>query len=74
MCELLVAHPQFNYAQNIVAFVTPQLCSGIPQLRAIVLKNLQALLKSDKRGQFVNVYWILYYMVDHLNKSNVCVL
>jgi len=54
MCELLVAHPQFNYAQNIVAFVTPQLCSGIPQLRAIVLKNLQALLKSDKRGEITH--------------------
>ena len=51
MCEILVAHPQFNYAQNVVAFITPLLCSGVPQLRAVVLANLQELLTNDKRGE-----------------------
>ena len=51
MCEILVAHPQFNYAQNVVAFITPLLCSGVPQLRAVVLINLQELLTNDKRGE-----------------------
>ena len=61
MCELLVAHPQFNYAQNIVAFVTPLLCSGILQLRTVVLTSLQDLLANDKRGE------ISYAVIKRIN-------
>jgi len=55
MCQLLTSHPQFNYAQNIVAFVVPYLSSGLAQLRSIALESLQALFRADKRGEISHV-------------------
>ena len=36
MCQLLVAHPHFNYAVNILHAVTPILTSSCDTARAIV--------------------------------------
>ena len=51
MCQILVSHPHFNFASNVVAFVTPFLCSGALELRSMVKDSLSQLFREDRRGE-----------------------
>lgn len=50
MCDLLVAHPYFNFANNIAKFLIPLLDSKLPSIREAVLKCFTQIFKEDKRG------------------------
>ena len=51
LIELLVAHPEFNFAENIIQFTVPYLNSAIFALRNEVKLGIEKLFKNDKRGQ-----------------------
>ena len=51
-CELLKAHPHFNYMQdNVVNFIVPHLNSSDIKVRSIVQNALMHIFANDKRGE-----------------------
>ena len=48
MCELLVAHPTFNYSFNILHAITPVLDSSIPNARLIVKNAIEKIFKVSR--------------------------
>ncbi|CAG7824019.1 unnamed protein product [Allacma fusca] len=50
MCKMLVHHPHFNMAVNIVNFVVPFLNNWNDESRKIVHDSIKLLFKNDKRG------------------------
>ena len=51
-CELLKAHPHFNYMQdNVVNFIVPLLNSSDLKVRSIVQEALMHIFANDKRGE-----------------------
>ncbi len=51
MCKMLVSHPYFNLATNIVNFVVPFLNFWDPAVRAIVFDAIKGVFRIDKRGE-----------------------
>jgi len=51
MCQLLVAHPHFNFALNILHAIVPILTSYNTTARTIVKKALEEVFKGDMRGE-----------------------
>ena len=50
MCDLLLAHPTFNFSFNILHAITPVLDSNKPNARLIVKKTIEQVFKvSDTR-------------------------
>lgn len=51
MCELLVAHSYFNFAENIAQAIVPFLNNRNRKVREIVTDALKNTFKGDKKGQ-----------------------
>lgn len=51
MCQLLVAHPHFNFATNILHAVTPILTSAHEAARTTVKRSLEEVFRGDMRGE-----------------------
>ena len=51
LCDLLVAHPQFNYAPNIIKLVVPYLDCPSEDARFAVRAAFERLFAGDKRGE-----------------------
>ena len=50
-CSLVVAHPHFNYANNVIQLIVPLLESPSLEVREKVRETLGQLLKADKKGE-----------------------
>lgn len=66
MCDLLVTHPYFNYADNIAQVVVPFLNNQRPTVREIVKNCCKTVFKEDKREQIT--LKILQVLNQHLKK------
>ena len=64
--ELLVSHPEFNFAENIIQFSVAYLNSPIAKLRETVKTGIIRLFKNDKRGQ---VSYMAVRSINHHLKS-----
>ncbi|XP_012260136.2 nucleolar complex protein 3 homolog [Athalia rosae] len=64
MCELLVAHPYFNFSVNIANLLVPFMDCKWPSVRERVVKCVTQIFKEDKRGDlsFVLVRRINQYI------------
>lgn len=51
MCELLVAHPYFNFSQNIAQAIVPFLNNHIKIVRGIVKTAVKTVMKEDKKEE-----------------------
>ncbi|KAJ8923990.1 hypothetical protein NQ315_006766 [Exocentrus adspersus] len=51
MCDLLVAHPYFNFAQNIAQAIVPFLNSHNKTVRETVNASVKAVIKEDKKEE-----------------------
>lgn len=51
MCKLLVAHPHFNFAQNILHAITPLLNHTNEATRTMVKEAVRQIFQSDMRGE-----------------------
>lgn len=51
MCQLLVAHPHFNFAQNILHAITPLLNHTDEATRTMVKEAVKQIFQSDMRGE-----------------------
>lgn len=51
MCDLLVAHPYFNFAPNIAQAVIPFLNHSESQIREIVSLACKSIFKEDKKEE-----------------------
>lgn len=50
MCELLVTHSYFNYAENIAQALVPLMNNKNKKVREIIVESLKNLFKDDKKG------------------------
>ena len=66
LMELLIAHPQFNFTENIIQFSVAYLNSPIVKLRQTVHTGIIRLFKNDKRGQ---VSYMAVRCINHHLKS-----
>ncbi|EFA07654.2 nucleolar complex protein 3 [Tribolium castaneum] len=53
LCDLLVAHPYFNYAQNIAQAVVPFLNNVRSNIREIAKNAIRTVFKEDKREEII---------------------
>lgn len=51
MCELLTAHPYFNFSVNIINYILPFLDHKQSNIREKVAQCISQIFKEDKRGQ-----------------------
>lgn len=51
MCELLVAHPYFNFSQNIARAIVPFLNNYNKTVREIVKTSIKTVMKEDKKEE-----------------------
>ncbi|GLV36370.1 uncharacterized protein CBL_08862 [Carabus blaptoides fortunei] len=51
MCDLLITHPYFNFAQNIAQSVVPFLNHRFPPVRQMVNDCCRTIFKEDKKGE-----------------------
>ncbi|CAB4057974.1 NOC3 [Lepeophtheirus salmonis] len=51
MGQLLVAHPHFNYSQNMVNVLSGYINSKDHQYREVVFRHFKSVFKGDKRGE-----------------------
>lgn len=49
MCELLLAHPYFNYSQNISQLLVYLLNCNVPPTRKRILECFQEIFKTDRK-------------------------
>lgn len=49
LCELLLAHPYFNFGQNIAQLLVYMLNSNFPGIRATVLKCFREIFQQDSK-------------------------
>ena len=68
LMELLITHPEFNFAENIIQFSVAYLNSSVLKLRQTVQSGLIKLFKNDKRGQ---VSYMAVRCINHHLKSKV---
>merc|ERR1719187_145084 len=66
MCQLLVAHPHFNYAVNILHAITPLFTSANESTRKIVKDSVEQVFRSDMRGE-ISMHAVK--LINHLVKS-----
>jgi len=66
MCQLLVCHPHFNFATNILHAVIPVLSNSNETCRNIVKKALEEVFRGDMRGE---VSLEAVRLINHLVKS-----
>ena len=66
MCQLLVAHPHFNFATNILHAVIPLLSNAEEGCRKMVKNSLQEVFKGDMKGE---ISWEAVKLINHLVKS-----
>ncbi|KAF6199744.1 hypothetical protein GE061_006042 [Apolygus lucorum] len=52
-CELLIAHPYFNYSNNIVRLVVPYLDNANQNVRSCVSECFKHIFTQDKRGELI---------------------
>lgn len=50
MCELLVTHSYFNFAENIAQALVPLMNNGNKKVRETIVESLKNLFKDDKKG------------------------
>lgn len=50
LCELLIAHPYFNFSKNIIHLLVPFLNSGRENIREMISACIRGVFKADKRG------------------------
>ena len=72
LMELLVSHPEFNYAENIIQFSVAYLNSSNVKLRQTVKEGIIKLFKNDKRGQVS--YMTVRSINHHLKKAILAIL
>jgi len=51
LCDVLAAHPQFNYSPNILKLVVPCLNDVDQRVRLVVGEGIRRVLREDKRGE-----------------------
>lgn len=51
LCELLISHPHFTYAPNIIRLITPLMNHKSQSVQAIVKDAFENLFKNDKKGE-----------------------
>lgn len=51
MCELLLAHPYFNFAQNIAQAIVPLMNNRNKRVREIIKNCVENVFKEDKKGE-----------------------
>lgn len=66
MCQLLVCHPHFNFASNMLHAIIPILSNSNEEARNIVKKSLEEMFKGDMRGE---VSFEAVKLINHLVKS-----
>lgn len=66
MCTLLVEHPHFNFATNILHALTPILDSHHAGARTVVKQSIETLLKGDMKGE---ISLEATRLINHLVKS-----
>merc|ERR1719516_661839 len=66
MCQLLTAHPHFNFAKNILHAIIPILSNSNQEARTNVKNILEELFKSDMRGE---ISLEAVKLINHLVKS-----
>merc|ERR1712025_437106 len=66
MCQLLTAHPHFNFANNILHAIIPILSNSNQEARTNVKNSLEELFKSDMRGE---ISLEAVRLINHLVKS-----
>lgn len=49
MCDLLIAHPYFNFGQNICQLLVYLVNCNVPSVRTRILKCFQEIFKTDKK-------------------------
>ena len=66
MMNLLVAHPEFNFTENVIQFTVPYLNCPFENLRQIAKQGLDQVFKNDKRGQ---VSYLVVRSINHHLKT-----
>jgi len=66
MCQLLTAHPHFNFATNILHAVVPILSNSNEEARNTVKRSLEEMFKDDMRGE---ISLDAVRLINHLVKS-----
>ncbi|XP_034329054.2 nucleolar complex protein 3 homolog isoform X1 [Magallana gigas] len=51
LCEILKAHPHFNYRNNIITVLVPHMNKGNKEVRDIVCDTVREIFRSDKSGE-----------------------
>lgn len=72
LCELLLAHPYFNFSQNVAQLLVYLLNSNFPSVRTNIWKCFREVFKQDSRFDltlFVSWSWLcLYYYLAGIDK------
>lgn len=73
MCELLIVHPYFNYAENIAQSVVPFLNHRHTPIREMVNSSIKTIFKQDKKGDITLkiLRLINHYLKSHAHNVNV---
>nr|CAD7572076.1 unnamed protein product [Timema californicum] len=66
LCDLLVAHPYFNFSKNLVQMLVPFLNCRLPSVRQTCAKCFKTVFREDKRGQ---ITLDIVRRINHLVKS-----
>lgn len=66
MCDLLMAHPYFNYVKNIAQLLVYMLNSNYPRMRAAVNKCFRYVFANDKK---LDMTLFIIRRINHLIKS-----
>nr|CAD7409092.1 unnamed protein product [Timema poppensis] len=66
LCDLLVAHPYFNFSKNLVQMLVPFLNCRLPSIRQTCAKCFKTVFRGDKRGQ---ITLDIVRRINHLVKS-----
>jgi nucleolar complex protein 3 len=51
MCDLLVAHPYFNYSHNLVQMLVPYLNHPLSAVRQLCANSICTVFRNDKKGE-----------------------
>ncbi|RZC32728.1 nucleolar complex protein 3 -like, partial [Asbolus verrucosus] len=72
MCELLVIHPYFNYAQNLAQAVVPFLNNPRGNIREIAKNSIKTVFKEDKKEEItLKILRIINsYLKNHAHNVN----
>lgn len=66
MCDLLVAHPYFNFSQNVAQALVPFLNNSNKEVRAVVKESITTIFREDKKEEItLKVYLKLRHNFHH---------